>query len=342
MAALITTITEVKTLYPRLLNNTSKEAFLPAFESIEYKYLVPLVSLALYNDIKTKYNNDNTGLSGLTATEILLLKKMQSVIIPIAYVEELPRDIGKIGDSGPQSNIIGEHKLYSWQYKEMKQGILNQYYDAVEVLLRWLYDNKASFAMWTSSDEYTKYNSLLIKNGTDFSEQINLYQPMRTFWTMRPVVKDVQDNYHAIALGSLLTNLMGLATPTAAEKEILRVLKKAMAFFTVYRTCRMHNVRISEQGFTVVSYVGDTDGTDTIGRTQPNANELTFFMQAAEQDGYQQLTRAKRLCSELRAAGSGKTAGYDAAYDASPLYGYATPSISDRNDELTSGFRAGV
>lgn len=340
MAALITTITEVKTLYPRLLNNTSKEAFLPAFELLEYKYLVPLVGLSLYADIKTKYLVNTTTLSGLSSTEQTLLKKMQSLIIPIAYYEELPRDVGKIGDAGPQSNVIGDQKLFGWQYKEMRQGILMQYYDAMEVLLRWLYDNKASFSLWTGSDEYTKYKSLLVKNGTDFSDQYLLYQPMRMYWTLRPLVQDVQDNILQTALGSDLLNFfVDLAAPTTKEKEILRALKKATALLTVYNACRRYSVRFGDDGFSIVQ--SDTAHETTTGTT-PSIPLFDHHMRAAEQDGYQQLTRAKRLCSELYAADTGFTTGFDTAYAAGPLATYTTPSVTDRNDALDSGVRLGI
>lgn len=340
MAAILTTIAEVKALFPRLLNNTSKEAYLPAFEAIEYKYLVPLVGVNLYNDIKTKYQVNTTTLSGLTSTEILLLKKMQSVVIPIAYYEELPRDVGKIGDAGPQSNVIGDQKLFGWQYKEMRQGILTQYYDTVEVLLRWLYDNKASFSLWTASAEYSKYNNLLIRNATDFNDHYPLYQPMRTYWAMRPIVQDVQDIYHNVTLGaSLLNYFVALTAPTTAETDIIRALKKAMAQLTVYRTCRQYSVRFGEEGFAVVQ--SDTQNETTTGTT-PGVPLFEHHMRAAEQDGMQQLTRAKRLCSELRAATSGKGGGYDAAYDAGPLPTYTIPTMTDRNDNLTSGVRLGI
>jgi len=333
--ALITTVTEVKATHPRLLNKTSKDTWLPNFAHVEYKYLVPIIGTALYNDIQIKYTANT--LAGL---EITLHQKIQAMLVPIAYFDELPRDVGKITDAGPQSDIIGDQKLFGWQYREMKQGIANLYFDALEVLLRWLYDNKASFALWTSSPEYTRYSKLLIKNGTDFSEQYALHQPLRMYWTMRPLIQDVQDNYHSLALGAaLFTYFIDMASPTAAEADILRALKKAMAFLTVYRTCRMHSVRFGHDGFAILQ--NDTEAQST-SSAAPQLPLLDHHMRAAEQDGYQQLERAKRLCKDLRAAVGGKGAGYNAAFDAGPLVNYTTASIADRNDALTSGVRLGI
>lgn len=334
--ALLTTVAEVKAVHPRLLNKTSKDTWLPNFEQAEYKYLVPVIGTALYNDIQAKYTANT-----LAGAEITLHGKIKAMLVPIAYYDELPRDVGKITDAGPQSDIIGDQKLFGWQYREMKQGIADLYFDALEVLLRWLYDNKASFPLWTGSQEYTRYSKLLIKNGTDFSEQYALYQPLRMYWTLRPLVQDVQDNYHSLALGTgLLNYFIDLAAPTEKEKEILRGLKKSMAFFTVYRTCRMHSVRFGHDGFAILQ--SDTEAQST-SSTAPQLPLMDHHMRAAEQDGYQQMERAKKLCKDLRAAAlADKGAGYDAAFDAGPLVNYATASIAERNDALTSGVRLGI
>lgn len=332
--ALLTTIAEVKAIHPRLLSNTSKEAWLPNFDAAEYKYLVPLIGLPLYNDIQTKYTATT-----LSPTETKLLKKIQAMVIAATYLDELPRETAKITDNGIRSaNAAEMQRIFGWEYKEVKQGLTDLYYDGMEVLLTWLYDNKASFLLWTSDDSYKKYKDLLIKNATDFNDQYRLYQPMRNYWMLRGIIQDVQDNYHNITLGgALLTYFVNLTAPTDAEKEILKALKKSMAFFTIYRACRMHSVRFSDAGFTIAN--ADTEVQSSV----QGAASVPYFdhhMRAAEQDGQQQLTRAKTLCVALRTAGS--VALFNTAYDAGPLVGYEVPDISKRNDALKGGFRLGV
>lgn len=308
---------------------------MPNMAAAEYKYLVPLIGTDLYTDLQTKFTANT-----LSLIETTLLGYIRSMTVAAAYMDEVARDVVKFNDNGLQRNVVPEQRIYGWEYKEAKQGITDLYFDNMEILLRWLYDNKSSFALWTDSDEYKAYDALLIKNGTDFNKQYQLYQPMRNYWQLRGIVQDVQDNYHSLALGSgLLTYFVNLTSPTDAEKDILRSLKKAMAFFTIYRACRMHSVRFSSSGFTIASSEVEAESSS---QTASSLTQLQMHMNAAEQDGYQQLERAKKLAKSLRAAVSGKGAGYDAAFDAGPLVGYTAASITERNNALTSGVRLGI
>lgn len=333
--ALIKTIAEVKDIHPRLVSSTSKDSWIPNFDAAEYKYLVPLTGTTLYNTILTKYEANS-----LTTIETTLLRKMQALVVAAAYLDEAPRNTAKITDNGIRSaNSAEMQRIYGWEYKEFKQGLTDLYYDSMEVLLNWLYDNKSSFSDWTGSTAYTSFSSLLIKNGTDFNDQYRMHQPMRTYWMLRGVVVDVQDNYHRITLGDdLLEYFVGLAsTSNDLEKLIIRALKKAMAFLTVYRTCRQYSVRFSDAGFTVTG--GDTDAQSST-QSQAATSLFEHHMRSAEEDGLQQLERAKRLCKELRTEAS--VTAFNTAYDAGPLVNYATADISTRNDALTSGFRLGI
>lgn len=337
--ALVQTIAEVKAVHPRLLSNTSSTAWMPNMEAAEYKYLVPLVGLPLYNDIHTKYTSNPVSLAGLSTIEKALRLKMIAVTVAAAYMDELSRNTAKITDNGVRTaNSADMQRIFGWEYKEFKQGITDLYYDSIEVMLQWLFDNKASFTLWTNDASYTKFNNLLIKTGTDFTEQYRLYQPLRMYWMLRGIVQDVQDNYHALALGAdLLTYFVNLTSPTAAEKEIIRALKKSIAFLTVYRTCRIHAVRFSDAGFSIIA--SETDAQSSTQAASPVAM-LEHHMRMAQEDGLQQLERGKRLCRELRADGT--VTAFNTAYDLGPLLATTAPDAAAKNATLVTGFRMGV
>jgi hypothetical protein len=298
---------------------------------------VPLVGTGLYNDISAKYNAAPSTLTGL---EITLHKKMQAVVIAAAYMDEISRNTAKITDNGMRTaNADQMQRVFGWEYREFKQGLTDLYYDSIEVMLQWLYDNKASFTLWTADDSYVRFNELLIKTGTDFSLHYRLYQPMRSFWMLRAQVQEVQYDYHRFALGKdLLAYFIGLASPNNDEDEIILALKKAMAYLTIYRACRVYSVRFGDNGFTIVS--SDTEAQST---TSGNVTTGLFqhYMRSAEEDGMKNLTRAKRLCVEYF-SNVGASNEFKTALSAGPLATYATPDITERNDALTRGFRAGI
>jgi hypothetical protein len=319
----------------------SKDALLPNFSQAEYKYLVPLIGLPLYEDIHTKYNTDPVGLTALSVEEKSLLAKLQAVVVSAAFLDELPRQTAKITDNGLRTARTSEmDRVYGWEYKEFKSGLTDIYYDSIEVLLNWLYDNKANFSLWTNNDAYKKFTGLLIKNGTEFNELYRLYQPMRSYWMLRNVLFDVQDNYHRIGLGdALLKYFLDLTSPAEKEKLILAALKKAMAFFTIYRACLQYAVRFSDAGFTIVNG-GDNENADTAGRTT-NGSFFDYYAKNSQIDGYSFFARAKRLCMEWRSDTACPQAFKD-AYDAGPLEGYVDPKTYEPNADLISGFRLGI
>lgn len=334
--AIVKTRTEVQEIHPRLISGTSKDALLPNFEAAEYKHLVPIVGVSLYNDISTKYNAAPSTLSTIEST---LHKKMQALVIAAAYMEEAPRNVAKITDNGIRSaNADQMQRIYGWEFREFKQGLIDLYYDSMEVLLQWLYDNRTSFALWTTDATYTRYNELLIKSGSDFSNYYRLHQPLRNFFMLRAQVQEVQYDYHRFALGAdLLTYFRTVELPTDDEKEIIDCLKRAMAYLTIYRACRVHTVRFGDTGFTITS--SDVEAQSTTNG--PAGTLFAHHMRSAEEDGMKQLTRAKRLCAEL-AVSDTPPANFLTAFNAGPLATYTTPSISERNDALTKGFRLGI
>jgi hypothetical protein len=296
------------------------------------------VGKLLYDDILAKYEQDTSGLTGLNSIETELLYKMQTLVVAAAYLEEMPRQVAKITDNGMRSaNTNDMQRVFGWEYKEFKQGLLDTYYSAQEALLGWLFENKDDFNLWVVSDEYSRYSELLIKNAKEFAELYTLYQPMRNYWLLRNTMRDVQDNYHIITLGSTLFEyLRDVAAPEPKEKEIIRVLKKAMAFLTIYRACRQYAVRFSENGFTIIN-------SDEMQGSSNGAAPVPYFehqMRSAEQDGLQQLARAKRLCYELYTAAT--VPDFNTAFEDSPLVSYVSPADVDKNEGLTGGFRLGV
>lgn len=337
--ALTNTIAEVKAMLPNFVSNLSDIDSLPNFNAAEYKYLVPVTGVALFNDIHTKYNAS----SAMTADETNLLLKMRLVAVAYAYHDGLILGHITLTDNGARKfNPNNTVPVAKWEYEKLERTLLAIAYDATEVLLRFLFEKKADFALWTASEEYTSFNALLIKTGTDFSDQYTLYQPMRSYFTIRNVVRDAQDLYLKEGLGeALLTHILGVAAPDAQLKPIVNKLKKALAFYSIKLCCQQYAVRFSHEGFTVLSGEGNFDSPDHSGRKSADPTDLDMKMNAAAKMGDTYLSQAQYDLTQYYIREDAPLASVDfkTAYDLGPLASYVDPAERTSGNETRKLFR---
>jgi hypothetical protein len=326
------TIAEVKEMLPRFISNISATASLPNFDTPENKYLVPLVGIALYNDIHTKYNADPQTLSD---DDKVLIKKMRLVAVAYAYKSNIGFAQATLTDNGARKiTPHGTENLFKWEFKELKDTLTETAFDATEVLLNYLFEKKP--ALWTESDAYKKINALLIKTGTEFNDQYDLYQPMRTYFSIRSVIADVQERYIKAGIGKeLLKYLMELESPEEEEKECIDFIKKSLAFFSIKHAAKRYPIRISDQGFTILSGEGDKDSTEQ-GRVGADIKAIDVLVEDCELGGQDYLGKAiyglAALYKKELATNDFKT-----ALEAGPLNGYVSPEARTSGNENRKG-----
>lgn len=332
--ALITQITEIKEVLPKLVSNLNATSLLPNFNAAEEKYLVPLIGDALYADLQTKYTGNT-----LSPAELILIKHIRLLTASYALMDEQAATHVFITDDGIRvAGTTDMQKAVGWEYKELKKYLKDRALDATEVLLKYLWKNKATLDLWTASDAYKQFESLLIRTGTDFSEHYMLYQPMRTFYAFKTILNDVQDEYVSSALGKdLLNYLKDVAAPSPEEKSIIRKLKKGLAFYTIYRAGEHFPVRFSDAGFTVVADGGDSEG-ETAGSVNATLQMIEIKMKACKREGQNFMARAKNELVKLRTATVAANA-FTTAFDTGPLTKYISPEQQTSGNEKRKTFR---
>jgi hypothetical protein len=334
--ALIRTAAEAKTALPRVLSNLGNNANLPDFAASEIKYLVPYIGYSQYDNINGPINADPV--EELSAADTALLPYLRRVVAFFAYLDDMGSDNAKITDNGirtTESNNMP--RVFNWQYNELKNTLQSKAWDAVEVMLRFLFENKTDYPAWTSSDEYTSINGLLIKTGTDFDAHYKLYQPMRSFYSLKVLLDEVQEDFLKPAIGKdLLAYFVEADQLDDDEKKFLKLLKKAMAYLTIRKACQHYSVRFDGNGFTIVT--GDAQNPETAGRTDTSTVLLDLKMKSCEADAQTYLSKAKTALATFR-VGSGND-GFNQAFDAGPLVNFdLTATTIDRGNDRRKGFR---
>lgn len=334
--ALFRTAIEAKAALPRVLSNLGNNANLPDFTAAEIKYLVPLIGYSQYDIINGKINDDPP--QELSVPETALLPYLRRVSAFFAYLDDMGTDNAKITDSGIRSTeTVNMPRVFGWQYKELKNTLQAKAFDAVEVLLRFLFENRTDYLPWLSSDEYLYLNGLLIKTGTDFDAHYKLFQPMRTFYALKVLLDEVQEDFIKPAIGnSLLQYFVENVGLDDDEKVFLKLLKKATAYLVIKKACQHYSVRFDGNGFTVLS--GDSENPETAGRTTADINLFELKMKSCEADALTYMAKAKKAMAAFR-PGSGNEA-FNQAFDAGPLVNYdLTITTKQRGNDKRKGFR---
>lgn len=334
--SLIRTAAEAKAALPRVLSNLSNTSTLPDFAAAEIKYLVPLIGYSQYETIEGKINADPV--EELTDAETALLPYLRRVVAFFAYLDDMGTDNAKITDSGIRTTESANlPRVFGWQYKELKNTLQAKAFDAVEVMLRFLFENKEDYLPWLSSDEYASLNGLIIKTGTDFDSHYKLYQPMRTFYALKVLLDEVQEDFLKPAIGEdLLDYFIAAEGLDDDEKKFLKLLKKAAAYMVIRKACQHYSVRFDGNGFTILS--GDAENPDTAGRTNSDIPLFELKMKSCEQDALTYLSKAKTALATFR-PGSGNTA-FNLAFDEGPLVDMdLTITTKQRGNDERKGFR---
>lgn len=312
--ALIKTIGEIKEVLPKLVSSISEASLKPNFDRTEEKYIVPVTGRTLYNTLVAAYNANT-----LSAEQTKLVKHLRLVIAAYAYKDELGLSVLTIGDGGVKKNNTGNTPVYGWEVQRLENTLLETALDGMEVLLNYLFDNKASYAEWTASEPYSKIKTLLIRTATDFTDQYTLFRPQRSYFVMKSVLKDTQFLFIEKTIGAaLLTYLRDKEAPTSAEKTCIELLKKSLAFYTVMKACRHFSVSFSDGGFTIM---GEKSSNGMDNGQGPDLELLQMKMNECDKEGSAYLELARTELVALYSA-DGATSEFKTAFEAGDLVNF--------------------
>jgi hypothetical protein len=261
------------------INFINSISSLPDMEAAEERYLLPVIGYDLYD----KVINLATAATIENETDAELLKKCRAMVVPLAYLLELPTIQTQLTDAGLRTisteNMQAAHR---WEYNQVRDYLVDKGSFAIESLLRFLFQHKDSYSEWTESNEYKEASSLVFKTGDEFNRYFRLHQPHRMFWELRPLIKEVEDFYIHSAIGeAFYTTLKTKSEPTAEEKHALELIKKAVAQTTVLKAVEKLSVKITEKGFTVLMSAGDPDSENS-GDAPAENNRLSLLYDSCQ------------------------------------------------------------
>lgn len=282
---IITTIDQVQQFVR--VNQINTQASLPNFDTAIRRYLIPVISQALYEEIE-----DGTGNTDL-------LQRSRAVVVPLAYMLDLPTIQTQITDVGLRTastdNLAAAHR---WEYNMVYDQLCDSGAYAQEELLRFLFSNKDDFPAWLTSDEYKRSASLIFKTGADFSYYFALHHPHRIYWALRIYIKEVQDLYVSATVGApFLDSLIKKDAPSEQEAYAIELCKKSVAPLSIYTAIAKMACKVAEEGFTVLMASGNIDSSQQ-GKEEADDKKLARLSESCERTGNAYLSQLKQYLDD--------------------------------------------
>jgi hypothetical protein len=289
--ALITKIDEVRKFLR--LNSLNNDRSLPDIEATEQKYIIPVLGNHLYDKLQALYVSNSQDENFMKL--ILLVRKP---LAAYAYLDNIGLLHVSITDAGVRRFETGEMPaVYAWEFRELTKTLSNISMTGMEMLLDYLDENVILWPEWNDSPTKKLRNKLVIKSGKEFSDNYPLFQPLRSYNALRSIIIEVQDNYIVPSIGEDFLNGLLTEIELPHNLEIVRLLKKAVAHYTIKHAVEQLPVNITEQGLTVLTS-GNSNDVEYPAKNTPSDSLLEEKRRVADRDGSIYLRKVKAYLNE--------------------------------------------
>lgn len=247
-------------------------------EAAMNEHLRPWLGDDLTDELIDTYPDADAPLSVLTG-------KVQTALAPLSLFHAAKTKNIRFNTAGL---VRPENVPFRYQENDYKEEMLVRGYESIELLLKYLDKNTAEFSNWDKKD---KHRSLFLRYASDFRDASSYRISRWTFENLRAIVDDVEFfAIEKILPKQFLNRLKAGVELNGMEKEVVRLIYKVVANFTIEEAVRRNRVQIN--GGNVFS-VSET--SDQASQTRRAADPLSIERAAT----YQNLA-ADRNVSRLR------------------------------------------
>lgn len=224
----------------------------------EETYLITVIGQAQYDQLNNAYNA-TAGEPTLSAPLTKLLYKSRRIVAPMLVYLWAPRVELKLNDAGLQRLETPTNKTgFQYQVSNFREAAQSEGEAATETMLAFINANAVDYPLWVADNASNDYNSFFIKDAKTFQKNFHTHSPHRIYNSMRFKMFDVEElgiqpaitaPVYAALKAKMLTNVAF----TTAENALVKMLQKAIAYFTVAEAIPFLRVRIDGNGLTVMS-----------------------------------------------------------------------------------------
>ncbi|TPE43985.1 DUF6712 family protein [Pontibacter mangrovi] len=231
---LIKTIDELKKYISTIHKNTSPNTLLSFVEGAEFKYIYPFIGSELMTELQAAYDAGT-----LSDDQKELMKLLGRSIAYYAMLDALPMINVNVGDAGiTESQGQNFGPVRQWAYFKFEDATATNADTFLDLALAHLDRNIDKFSTWAGSEAYMESKALFINTPSELSKYMNLQNSRRAFMALQPFQVRAEEFYIIPSLGDKLhqelkASLLKPAEQTPEQRETLRLLKRALAQYTL-------------------------------------------------------------------------------------------------------------
>lgn len=226
---LFSTVEEFRGFIPAS-KNLSFEDLKPMLETAELDDIIPFLGQEQYDALNGVYDS---GDGTMTDTDKDLLKRVRRPLANIAIARFSAFGNLNIGKSGFTVTSTEHTAIASqWRVNDLKSEVLKEYFQGTERMLQYLEANTGLYPVWAASSAFTQFRECFINTADDFNNYFFINSSRRTFLSLRPKMKQVEEYILSITGQSLFDEIKSqilLGTVSAANLKLLKLIKPAVA-----------------------------------------------------------------------------------------------------------------
>lgn len=279
MAELFNSLADFKTQVGGAISTTLE---LTSIEPVIYdaarRHLTPYLGVDFYEDLVSSYAG-----SSMSPAQTALLPKVRKPLALLTMYEYAKIGGIEFGEGGIHRNESDTKKAaFRYQEKEYSRYMIEKGYEALELLLKFLSDNVATYTGWADSEEAAMHLNPLLNYAADFRRLLSVQCDRWTFECIRPLIAEVETAAaQAILPAAFYTGFKErhiAGTLTAPEKELRTRIRKAIGHFAVSEAIQQHWIHTLHGRVQVVEEFGEQSA---VNRTMP-ANNAGFALSAQQ------------------------------------------------------------
>jgi hypothetical protein len=257
----------------------------PYIYTAEQDYLIPYISTALYGELNEAITNEPS------EKQAALIEKLRWALAPLAIYYYTGENEITIGDQGLIRNETEDMKTaYNNQVIRTRTSLLSRGLKALDVALEDIQKNKDNWAAWTGSEQYELYNSLLIRSGNEFKKHYPAVRyPQQFYATAASLMEVVERIYIEKDLGETFTDLKAKKKDNSAltveEKVFADTIAKSICYYTVAKAITELQVRLDDNGLSVLSSSADKDQGEVSKRQAADGHNVSALQRQCESIG---------------------------------------------------------
>lgn len=179
----------------------------PYIALAETRFIIPVLGKAQYNKLQEVFTNgldQSSGSGSGSGSGSLydedahndLLDKVRLPLANFAFLLYIPMAQVQISSSGIHiSRNENKTAAFNQQIDDLKRSFQDSGYVGIDILLEFLEENKSIYTLWAASDAFTIFRESFINKTADFNKIININNSRRTFLTLKPIMKRVEDHF---------------------------------------------------------------------------------------------------------------------------------------------------